>query len=269
MCPHTPPRSERSGRVRVGGALPRDACRVLPCARQLCRTLSTSPHLDLTRVVCATALGEAVVDPYRHQLWGSRRIGQANLPRASQASGGLVITGTAVTCLAACSGQAVMAWKKSPAHPDEFGLSLLVRNTDTGVSRGEPYEKHSEAKAGRDRPMGIWRQGGVCPAGCSCRRRRRVDSRGCSPPYCGTCPCYLSHGSSSGRQQVIPAHRAGVLCYSRRFAQPHGRPIRTLVCAHAPWPYPARPLAITSPATPGGPSCSTVAWRSRCWFSAQ
>jgi len=219
-------------------------------------------------VVCATALGEAVVDPYRHQLWVSRCIGQANLPRASRTSGGLVITGTAVTCLADCGGQAVMAWKNSPIHPDGLSLSLLVRNTDTGVSGRKPHEKHSEANTGRDHPMGIWRQGGVCPAGRSCRRRGRVECRGRSPPYSGTCPRYLHHGSSSGRQQVIPAHRACVLRHSRRFAQRHGRPIRTLVCAHAPWQYPARPLAITSPATPGGPSCSTVAWRSRCWFSA-
>ena len=107
-------------------------------------------------MVCATALGEAVVDPYRHQLWVSRCIGQASLPRASQASGGLVITGTAVTCLADCSGQALMAWKNSPIQPDALSLPLLVRNTDTGVSGRKPHEKHSEANTGQDRPMGFW-----------------------------------------------------------------------------------------------------------------
>ncbi len=107
-------------------------------------------------MVCAPALGEAVVDPYRHQLWVSRCIGQASLPRASQASGGLVIMGTAVTCLANCSGQALIAWKNSPIHPDGLSLSLLIRNTDTGVSGRKLYEKHSETTTGRFRPMGIW-----------------------------------------------------------------------------------------------------------------
>ncbi len=65
-------------------------------------------------MVYATKLGEAVVDPYTDQLWGSRCIDQANLPRASQASGGLVITGVAMTCLADCGEQPTMAWKKSP-----------------------------------------------------------------------------------------------------------------------------------------------------------